>query len=72
MSITAKAALIRSLALMQGKSLPDILRRSRVHRSVFYRVVRGERTSARVNRILARELGITLGTLRRLGKERGA
>jgi len=69
MSITAKAALIRSLALMQGKNLPEIQRRSRVHRSVFYRVVRGERASARVNRILARELGITLGTLRRLGKE---
>ena len=61
---TPKASLIRGLALLQGKDLADICRRSGVHRSVFYRVVRGERTSDRVDRLLARELGVTLRTLR--------
>lgn len=70
MSITAKSAMIRGLAAIQGKSLAEIQRRSGVHRSVFYRVIRGERTSARINRIIARELGITQTSLRNLKETR--
>jgi transcriptional regulator with XRE-family HTH domain len=59
-----KENLIRGLAALQGRTLAELARRAGVHRSVFYRIVRGERTSARVNRYLARELGLTAAGLR--------
>lgn len=61
-----KAQFIRGLAAIQGRSLPAICRAARVHPSVFYRVIRGERTSARIDRAIAKELGITPTALRRL------
>ena len=64
-----KAALVRALAALQGKDLLAIARKARVHHSVFYRVVRGERTSARIDGILSRELGIDRAVLRGLGRE---
>jgi len=60
--------MVRGLAALQGKSLADIAKRAKVHPSVFYRVVRGERTSKRLERFIARELGVTVATLRRVGK----
>ena len=63
-TLTPKAAMVRGLALLQGKDLADICRRSGVHRSVFYRVIRGERTSDRVDRLISRELGIAVKVLR--------
>jgi hypothetical protein len=63
-----KAALIRGLAMLQGKPLPQLCRDIGVHRSVFYRVLRGERSSAKVDRAIAKELGITIQTLRNMGK----
>lgn len=56
--VSPRAAFIRGLAAVQGKSLAAIQAKSGVHASVFYRVVRGERTSRRVDGAIARELGI--------------
>ena len=69
MSTTAKARLIRSLAAVQGVSLHAVAKQSGIHPSVFHRVVRGERRSARIDRIIARSLGINLRTIRRLTDE---
>jgi|GEM_PF-7105847 len=66
--MTAKARLIQGLAALHGKSLAEVCRKSGVHRSVFYRVVRGERQSARVDRVIARELGITVDSLRSIAR----
>jgi lambda repressor-like predicted transcriptional regulator len=71
-SIAAKAAIIRGLAALHGKSLADIQRRSGVHHSVFYRVVRGERTSRRLDRFIAKEIGVTLKTLVDISKGKAA
>ena len=58
-----KAALIAGLAGFRGVRLADLAAGSRVHPSVFYRVVRGERTSSKIDRYIARRLGIVASTL---------
>lgn len=62
--LNPRRAFIRGLAESQGLNLADIQVRARAHASVFYRVVRGERKSARIDRVIARALGITLRQLR--------
>lgn len=59
-----KAAVIRGLAHLQGVDLADVAKKSGVHKSVFYRVIRGERASQKVDRLLARELGVKVKVLR--------
>lgn len=61
-----KAQLIRGMAAFKGMSLSALAKEAPVHQSVFYRVVRGERTSAKVDRYLARRLGVTVRTLREM------
>lgn len=62
-SSSRKAALITALAALRRIPMRDLAQGSRVHASVFYRVVRGERTSARVDRYIARRLGVGVETL---------
>lgn len=66
--VSPRAAFIRGLAAVQGLSLAAIQEASGVHASVFYRVVRGERTSAKVDRLICRFLGVKPDTLRQLNK----
>lgn len=61
--IPRKAALVTAMAALKRIRMSDLAAGSRVHPSVFYRVVRGERTSARVDRYLARRLGVDVSTL---------
>ena len=69
----ARLRFIQSMAALHHTSLAAIARRARVDYSMVYRVAAGQKTSARVEKIIARELGITreslrkLETLRRLG-----
>lgn len=58
-----KAALIAGLAGFRGIRMAELAAGSRVHPSVFYRVVRGERTSSRIDRYIARRLGIVASAL---------
>ena len=64
-SATAKERMIRGLAGVQGRPLAEVARKCGVHKTMFYRVVKGTRTSARIDRIIARELGLTVDALRR-------
>ncbi len=52
------------MADLKGTSLPKIAAKAGVHRSFVYRVAAGEKTSARVEQIIARELGIKIHVLR--------
>lgn len=59
--MTAKEAFIRQQAAARGLRLTDLHARTRVSRSVFYRVVRGTATSAPVDRAIARALRVPAG-----------
>jgi lambda repressor-like predicted transcriptional regulator len=58
---------IQSMAKLHGTSIASIARQAKVDYSMVYRVACGQRTSARVERVLARELGLRIETLRRSG-----
>ena len=59
-----KQALITGLARMQGKSMGRLAEAAGVHVSVLYRVARGQKKSARVDRVIARELGVNVSLIR--------
>lgn len=61
-----KKHVIVAIAASQGISVADLCRRARVHKTVFHRVLKGERTSARVDAYIARALGVRISTIRRL------
>lgn len=61
--MSAKEAFIRQGAAARGLRLTDLYARTRVSRSVFYRVVRGTATSAPVDRAICRALGVPPGAL---------
>ncbi|OGV75502.1 MAG: hypothetical protein A3K18_13530 [Lentisphaerae bacterium RIFOXYA12_64_32] len=64
--LTPRAAFILAGAAGKGLTLADIQVRARAHASVFYRVVRGERTSARIDRVIAHAIGVCPRELRNL------
>ena len=65
-SFTPKESLIRGIAAVQGIRLLDICTKCKVHKTMFYRVIKGTRTSARIERIICQELGIrSLGIVKR-------
>lgn len=69
---SARTSRISGLARLAGfASLAPIQRKCGVCKSVFYRVVKGERTSARVERIIAREIRRALKDLESLGSKGG-
>lgn len=55
---------VRALAALHGTSLSALASGAPCHTSLFYRVLRGEKTSARVDRYLARRLGVTVRMIR--------
>jgi hypothetical protein len=58
--MTAKERFIRQHAAARGLRLTQILARAKCARSVFYRVVRGTATSARIDKVIARALGLSV------------
>jgi len=61
-----KRHLLTALAASQGISVSQLRQRCPVDHSVFYRVFKGEKRSARVDAFLAQELGLTAETMDRL------
>lgn len=64
----SKQALVTGTAKLLRLRMDDMARECGVHIGTMYRVARGEKTSARVDRYLAKKLGIRVGTLRSIGQ----
>ena len=62
-SVTRQQFLRAQLAL-HGKSVTALARKAGVHYSLLYRIIRGERRSARLERFLAAELAMPVRKLR--------
>lgn len=65
-----KAALVTGTARLMRLRMKDLAAECGVHLVTLCRVARGEKSSARVDRYLAKKLGIRLDTLRTIGTEK--
>lgn len=62
----ARLAWIQSMAALHGLTFADIARKANVSRQFVYAVAAGKKKGARVEKYIARELGITIEALRRI------
>jgi len=66
MTTPTKKLIIIALAASQGRTLKSLADGCRKHKTVFYRVVKGEKASAPVDAYIAKELGISKKAMRRI------